>query len=154
MSNSFLIAGGCVGVTGVALGAFGVHGLSDHLSSAALSTWHTASMYHLLHAPVLVAIGLYFVFTRRRRRKLASRSAARSTDGPNAGTDLRLLRQTRAMRFAGITLVLGVLLFSGSLYLLALGGPRVLGPVTPLGGLALLVGWSALLYAGVVNTDD
>ncbi|MFK7912404.1 MAG: DUF423 domain-containing protein [Pseudomonadales bacterium] len=154
MSNSYLIAGGCVGFTGVALGAMGAHSLEDQLTPASLAIWETAAFYQLVHAPVLIAIGLFFVFTRRaRRRKLSGRDVAQDRDGSKAAAAKAVFRQTRALRWAGIAMVLGVLLFSGSLYLLALGGPSQLGPVTPVGGVAFLLGWLSLLYAGVVNTD-
>lgn len=154
MSNSFLIAGGCVGATGVALGAMGAHRLEGQLTPASLAIWETAALYQLVHAPVIIAIGLYFVFTRRqRRRKLSGRDVAMDRDGSKAAAARALFRQTRALRWAAIAMVLGVLMFSGSLYLLALGGPSQLGPVTPVGGVAFLFGWLALLYAGVLNTD-
>ena len=154
MSNSFLIAGGCVGATGVGLGAMGAHRLEDQLSPASLAIWETAALYQLVHAPVIVAIGLFFVFTRRqRRRKLSGRDVALDRDGSKAAAARALFRQSRAIRWAGIAMVLGVLLFSGSLYLLALGGPAQLGPVTPVGGLAFVFGWLALLYAGTQNID-
>lgn len=154
MPNPILIAGGCIGFTGVALGAMGTHSLSDQLAGSALATWQTAVLYQLIHAPVLIAIGLFITFSRRqRKRKLSGRDIAMDRDGRKAAAGRALHRQTRALRWGGIALMLGVLLFSGSLYLLALGGPSMLGPVTPLGGAAFLFGWLALIYAGIVNTD-
>lgn len=154
MRNPYLIAGGCVGLSGVALGAMGAHTLSAQLSPAALATWQTAVLYHLIHAPVLIAIGLFLTFSRRqRRRKLSGRDMAMDRDGSRQAQARAVFRQTRALRLAGIAFVLGVVLFSGSLYLLALDGPRELGPVTPVGGGAFLLGWFALLVAGSLNTD-
>jgi uncharacterized membrane protein YgdD (TMEM256/DUF423 family) len=96
------------GASGVALGAFGAHGLKALLAAnQTLEVWHTASLYHLLHAVVLLwAAG----------RSLAFRLFA-----------------------------CGILVFSGSLYLLAVTGLKWLGAVTPLGGLLLIAGWLALL---------
>jgi uncharacterized membrane protein YgdD (TMEM256/DUF423 family) len=100
-----------LGATGVALGAFGAHGLRERLDARALELWETAVRYHLLHAVALLALAL----------------------SPLAPL----------LRGAGWSFAVGVALFSGSLYALALGaGPRaVLGPLTPLGGLAFVAGW-------------
>ncbi len=110
-----LIAAALAGASGVALGAFGAHALRARLDEAQLATWHTAVLYHLIHACVLVALALYV------------RATGRTAVLPSA-------------LFAA-----GIVLFSGSLYLLALTGWRWLGPVTPLGGVAFLAGWVALL---------
>ena len=107
-----LLAAGLLGFTGVALGAFGAHGLKDLLESAGrLETWKTAVFYQLLHAVALLAL---------------------------AGWADPVARKI------GWCWIAGVLLFSGSLYGLALGGPKILGPITPLGGVAFLVGWAWL----------
>jgi uncharacterized membrane protein YgdD (TMEM256/DUF423 family) len=110
-----LIAASLAGATGVALGAFGAHALRSRLDPAALAIWQTAVLYHLSHACALLALVLF----------------ARATGRPVT---------LPAALFAA-----GILLFSGSLYGLALFGWRWLGPVTPLGGLAFLGGWLALL---------
>ncbi len=97
---------------GVALGAFGAHALKDTLAeSGTTETWKTAVFYHLVHA--VAAWGTYFcpILT----NKLNQRAAA--------------------------CWLSGIILFSGSLYILALGGPRWLGPITPLGGLLFMIGW-------------
>lgn len=119
----FLIIAAGYGASGVALGAFGAHGLRTQLG-AAIDTWQTAVLYHLVHALALLLVGLWLRF-----------AAGAGTGGP--------------LLVAGWSFVLGVLLFSGSLYALALGGPRMLGPVTPLGGAAFIIGWLALLWAGI-----
>ena len=106
------LAAGLLGLTGVALGAFGAHALKDQLTSNAhLETWRTAVLYQLLHAVALLAL-----------------TGGRSGE---SGPDRR----------AAFCWVAGTVLFSGSLYWLSLGGPRWLGPITPLGGLAFLAGW-------------
>ena len=115
----------CYGATGVALGAFGAHGLRSRLGAAGIETWQTAVTYHLIHALALLLVGLW----------LRLGSAAEPGPGP--------------LLVAGWSFALGVLLFSGSLYVLALGGPRLLGPVTPLGGTAFIAGWLALLWAAL-----
>lgn len=121
----FLVIAAAYGALGVGLGAFGAHGLRSQLSAGALETWQTAVLYHLLHALALLMVGVWL------------RAADAAGAEPASG----------ALTIAGWSFVTGVLLFSGSLYWLALGGPRLLGPVTPLGGVALMVGWLALLWA-------
>ena len=104
-----------LGALGVVLGAFGAHGLEARLTPDRLDIWTTAVDYHLLHAVALLALALY------------ARATGAKIRGPATG------------------FTLGILLFSGSLYALALGGPRLLGPVTPLGGLCFIAGWLALI---------
>jgi uncharacterized membrane protein YgdD (TMEM256/DUF423 family) len=113
----FVRIGALFGFLGVALGAFGAHALRNRLSPAMLETWNTAVLYHLLHAVALLALGLY----------------ARSS-----GADIRT---------GGWLLGAGILLFSGSLYALALTGIKPLGAITPVGGLLFLAGWAWLAFA-------
>lgn len=122
MKNTGLIAA-ILGVTGVGLGAFGAHGLKARLEAAdASALWQTAVFYHLLHAVALLALAV----------------AARPRFAVRAMTLLRL---------SGGCWIGGIIGFSGSLYILALGGPRWLGPVTPVGGLALIAGWACAGWA-------
>jgi len=100
------------------LGAFGAHALAARLSESNLAVWQTAVTYQLTHALALLLVGVL----------------VRQSGSGNA-----------ALGIAGWGFLIGVVLFSGSLYLLALGGPRVLGPITPVGGVAFIVGWVALL---------
>ena len=118
-------ASALLGAIGVGLGAFGAHALKARLQSAGTeSAWDTAVQYHLLHAVVLLAIGLWSRFS------------------PTlAGT----------LAIGGWLFFVGIVLFSGSLYCLALGGPRWLGPVTPLGGTALIVGWLWLFKVAITD---
>ncbi len=104
-----------LGALGVALGAFGAHGLRGRVSAEQLASWTTATQYHLLHGVALLALGLWASYT------------ARSVTVPATLWSL------------------GIVLFSGSIYLLILTEQRWLGPVTPIGGLCLLAGWLALL---------
>lgn len=100
---------------GVALGAFGAHGLKARLAPDLLAIYETGVRYHLVHGLALfIAAWL-------------------------AGED-----QTRSARLAGLLFALGILLFSGSLYLLALTGVRALGAITPLGGVAWIAAWTIL----------
>ena len=113
-----LIAGALLGLTGVALGAFGAHGLKATFDvTGGLENWKTAVFYQLIHAVALLALANH-------PGSIALRT--------------------------GRWWTLGVILFSGSLYLLALGAPvRFLWPVTPAGGLALLLGWATLSWSAL-----
>jgi uncharacterized membrane protein YgdD (TMEM256/DUF423 family) len=122
--RSTALAAGLLGVTGVGLGAFGAHGLREFLLERGMvNAWETAVRYHLLHAVALLALAVWL------------RGAA-----PVA---------TRALAWAARGWVVGSVLFAGSLYALALGGPHGLVYVTPLGGVALLAGWVAVIVAAV-----
>ncbi|NGY06035.1 DUF423 domain-containing protein [Solimonas terrae] len=109
--------GALYGFLGVVLGAFGAHGLRHLLSTEALAIWHTAVEYQFYHALALLLLGLW--------------TAQRST---------------RALNVAGTCFAVGILLFSGSLYALALSGVRSLGAITPFGGLLLMVAWLTLAW--------
>ena len=118
MNGTSLLLAGVMGFLGVALGAFGAHGLRSSLAGKPdadqrLAWWQTGAQYHLVHA---LAIGLCAV---------AAAGAA-------------------AWLFLG-----GIVLFSGSLYLMTLTGKRALGAVTPIGGLLFLAGWIAIVLAAV-----
>lgn len=110
-SRATSITAAVLGLLGVAAGAFGAHGLEGKLSPEQLAWWETAARYQMIHALALLLVGW--------------------GAGPWSRT-----RSLAALGFG-----LGVLIFSGTLYAMALGGPRVLGAVTPLGGLALMLGW-------------
>jgi uncharacterized membrane protein YgdD (TMEM256/DUF423 family) len=102
-----------LGFVGVALGAFGAHGLRERLSPAMLEVYRTGVLYHLIHALALLAVAL--------------------------GAD-RLARP----RAVAALFTAGIVIFSGSLYALALTGARGLGAVTPVGGLLFMAGWVTL----------
>lgn len=106
------------GFLAVALGAFGAHALKARLSAEMLAVWRTGVEYHFYHALALLLLGII----------------ARQTPSP-------------LLNASGYCFALGVLLFSGSLYALALSEVRILGAVTPLGGLLFLAGWALLGYA-------
>lgn len=108
---------GLLGFLGVALGAFGAHALRARLTPEMLEVWKTAVLYHLLHAAALLALALY---------------AKSSSSSSSSGTDIR---------WGGLFFTTGIILFSGSLYALSLSGIKPLGAITPLGGVAFLLGW-------------
>ena len=123
-----LFAAGILGLTGVAIGAFGAHAWKATLiERGMLQAWETGSRYHLLHAVALVGVAAW----------------VRAVGNTGVG---RLLWTARLW-------CIGVVLFSGSLYWLALGGPRWLGPVTPFGGVALMAGWVMLATAAFAQRE-
>lgn len=121
-ARTFLLLAAITGGLAVILGAFGAHGLRARIDPAMLSVYQTAVEYHFYHA--LGLIGIAFA---------ADRFPA-----------------SRLIRASGWAMLLGIVLFSGSLYILSLSGIGRLGMVTPFGGLALIAGW-ALLAAGIIK---
>jgi uncharacterized membrane protein YgdD (TMEM256/DUF423 family) len=124
MSRVFVVLSGLLGFSAVALGAFGAHGLRSRFRGLPdelkrLEWWNTAAHYHLIHA---LALGVAAWLVHR-----------------GAGT---------AGNVAGWSFIGGVVLFSGSLYLMTITGETKLGAITPLGGLLFLVGWGAVMVAG------
>ena len=124
MKTSFLQIGAVNGFLAVALGAFGAHGLKDRVSAEALAVWRTGTEYHLAHAIALILVALLL---------------------ERAGRDAAAFKY---LRWAGVLFAVGILIFSGSLYALTLSGVKVLGAITPLGGLCFLSGWALLAVAG------
>jgi len=113
--KTLAVAGALIALA-TALGAFGAHALKAHLSSDKLLVYETAVRYHFIHALGLLAIGVLL----------------RSVDG-------------ELLRWSATLVLVGIVLFSGSLYLLTFGAPRFMGIITPIGGLALIAGW--ILFA-------
>jgi uncharacterized membrane protein YgdD (TMEM256/DUF423 family) len=118
-SGRTLAVAGLLLALATACGAFGAHALKGHLPAGRLELWETAVRYHFLQALGLLGVGL----------------------------TLRAL-DTGALRAAAALIAVGIVLFSGSLYALALGAPRALGVLTPLGGLSWIIGW-VLFASGV-----
>lgn len=118
MEQRLLRIGAVLGGLGVAAGAFGAHGLKESVSAADLAIFETGVRYHLVHALATIA---------------AAWAAGRFPG--------------RAAALAGRFFVGGIAVFSGTLYVMALGGPRWLGAVTPIGGVALIAGWGCLAVA-------
>lgn len=120
--NPLLIAAGVAGFTAVAAGAFGAHALREAIPPDRMAVFQTAALYHLVHAVALFGTALM-------------------ARGPSA---------TQA-NWAGIAFIVGIVVFSGSLYLLAITGTRWLGAITPIGGVAFMAGWGLLIWAGVLG---
>ena len=125
------VIAGFFGLFAVALGAFGAHALKERLGAADMSeTWRIAVTYHVVHAVALYAL-------------------ANKSPSPRSGN-----KGDAWEKRAGGLWAAGTLLFSGSLYALALGGPRWLGPVTPFGGAALLGGWLCVIISGFCSAKN
>jgi len=118
--RSFLALAAVFGLLAVAAGAFGAHALESRLSADRLAIFETAARYQMYHALALLAVAWL------------------------AGTTASALLTAAGWAFVG-----GTVVFSGTLYLLALGGPRWLGAITPLGGLAFMVGWALVGLAAL-----
>ena len=122
MLRRMLAAASLLLFAGVALGAFGAHGLRDRLDEYALGIYEKAVFYHLVHAVGLLSV------------------ACIGSQG---------LVNERALRIVGYLLIAGIVLFSGSLYLLAITGAKWLSAITPLGGLSFLAAWGTLAYGAL-----
>lgn len=118
----WIVIASVLGFLGVAAGAFGAHGLKEVLTADQLVIWETAVRYQMYHALALLAVGVLA----RTRPYLAP----------------------RCVGVAGVAFLIGVIIFSGSLYLLAVTDIRWLGAITPFGGVSMLVGWAALVACG------
>jgi len=118
----FLAVGGIAALLAVALGAFGAHALKTRVPPEMLAVWHTGVEYHLFHALGLLAVGIVAI----------------------------RLPDSAPLKWSGWLMLAGIVLFSGSLYALALSGERWLGAVAPVGGIAFLAAW-ALFIAAVVK---
>lgn len=119
MAKVWIALASMFGFAAVALGAFGAHGLKGKLTPELFAAFTTGVQYHFYHTFALLVVAV-------------------------------LMLKWPAERWLSVSAVmfaLGILLFSGSLYALALGGPRWLGPITPLGGLSFMVGWLTLMMA-------
>lgn len=120
MQRTFLALGSISALLAVAAGAFGAHALEARLAPDLLAVFETGARYQMFHALGLLGVAW---------------AASRLSGGPAAA--------------AGWLFVAGTILFSGSLYLLALTGERWLGAVTPVGGVAFLAGWACLAWAAL-----
>lgn len=120
MARVFIVLAALLGLSGVALGAFAAHGLKAHLSAAHLAVFQTGVQYQSLHALALFGVGL-----------------------------LALHLRSAWLTAGGVLLGAGVLLFSGSLYLLTLTSIGKLGMVTPMGGVLLMGAWLCVAIAAL-----
>ena len=120
MTKIFLAIAGFLGALSVAAGAFAAHALKNSLTVKALEIWETATKYQMYHVLALILVALLLT-----RSEIASSS----------------------LNIAGWAFITGIVLFSGSLYALSLSGIKWLGAITPLGGLAFIIGWIAISTA-------
>ena len=109
------------GFIAVVLGAFGAHGLKKVLSAEMLAVYQTAVQYHFVHTLALLAVGMLMLGWQK----------------------------TMALQVSAVAFAVGIVLFSGSLYLLAITQIKIFGPITPMGGIAFMIGWMSLLVATV-----
>ncbi|TNF33949.1 MAG: DUF423 domain-containing protein [Gammaproteobacteria bacterium] len=119
MAQLFIGLAGVSGFLAVALGAFGAHALKQRLPEDLLAIYHTAVQYQFWHTAALLAVGLLLLH----------------------------FPQQVLLKYSGWAFVAGVVIFSGSLYVLAFTGTRWLGAITPIGGVAFLLGWALLALA-------
>lgn len=117
----FLIAGALNGMLSVALGAFGAHMLEGRVADKYLATWQTAVQYQMFHSIGLIAVAILM-------------SSA-------------LIGPLSSLSWAGYLMLAGIVIFSGSLYILSLTGIGMLGAITPIGGVAFIAGWVMLILA-------
>lgn len=124
MSRKILITAAILGVTGIVLGAFGAHGLKKIVSPQAIESYKTGVEYQQIHALFLLFLGLF--------------------------ADKHPSKKMKSIFYLAL---IGVILFSGSIYLLSLKEPlnlgvlaKILGPITPIGGLLLIAAWTQLLF--------
>jgi len=123
----FIIAGAINAFIAVAFGAFGAHALKEKLSERYLAIWETAVQYQMYHAIGLIVIGI-----------LMSTS---------------IIGNVSQLNWAGNLMLAGIVIFSGSLYILSLSGIGVLGAITPIGGVAFLAAWVLVIIAVVKHMN-
>lgn len=114
-----LMVSGILGALAILLGAFAAHVLKFKLDATSFTVFETAARMHLIHSVVLLGVGI-----------------------------LSQLFPEKNFRKAALCFLVGILLFSGSLYALALTGIKGLGAITPLGGVSLICGWLMIAYGG------
>jgi uncharacterized membrane protein YgdD (TMEM256/DUF423 family) len=117
MNKFFLLSGAVFAFLGVALGAFGAHGLKNVLNDYGQEIWQKAFLYQMFHAFALIIVGI-----------------------------LQNTIKNISWELSGYSFLAGIIFFSGSLYILALTQIKGLGAITPIGGVAFLVGWGAMIY--------
>ncbi len=130
-TRTICITAGLLGFLGVAIGAFGAHAFKATLIELSTqASWDTASRYHLLHAVALFALGAWI-------NNYNSIQQPNSPQSPASPAPI----STRWLRRAAWCWLVGTVIFSGSIYWYALGGPRYAGAIAPIGGTALMAGW-------------
>lgn len=123
-SRFFIVIGAVLAGLSVLLGAFGAHALSAHFTVRGAAIWNTAVQYQMFHSLAIIVIGIL----------------------------LLILNSQKLLRLAGFAFLIGTILFSGGLYLIALMTVKNLGLITPLGGLFFVVGWLLLVSAAMAST--
>ena len=117
---TIIAAAAILGLLAVIAGAAGTHALRDTLDVGALRTFETAARFQMYHALALLAVGI-----------------------------LSMRWQTRILTVSAILFTVGIMLFSGSLYILALSGIGVFGAIAPVGGVSLMAGWASIIIAAL-----
>jgi len=123
MSKYFIFLGSVNAFIAVGLGAFGAHGLKSRITPDLLDVYQTGVHYHLFHALGLILVGVI----------------------------AHWLGNSNLVTWSGGLILSGIIIFSGSLYVLSLTGIRTFGAITPVGGVAFLAGWILLAYASLKN---
>jgi len=118
--NRWIISGSIFGFFSVAFGAFGAHALASRLNEKQLAIYHIGAQYQMYHALALIGLGVFSAYY------------------PQVSTGL-----------AGWSFTLGSVIFAGSLYALALTDIKILGAITPIGGVFFMVGWAAFFFYGL-----
>jgi uncharacterized membrane protein YgdD (TMEM256/DUF423 family) len=123
-SSAILGIGAISAMLAVVIGAFGAHALRDMVTPDLLAVYHTGTQYHFYHSVGIILVGILTV----------------------------ILPESRVLPWAAWLMVAGIVLFSGSLYLLTLTGVRALGAITPLGGVAFIAAWATVAVAVLKRT--
>lgn len=123
----FIIAGAINAFLAVAFGAFGAHALKEKLSEKYLAIWETAVQYQMYHAIGLIVIGILM--------------------------SSNIIGNVSQLSWAGYLMLAGIVIFSGSLYVLSLSGIGILGAITPIGGIAFLAAWVLVIVSAVKHMN-
>ncbi|WP_379132953.1 DUF423 domain-containing protein [Paenibacillus sp. sgz500958] len=126
MQRTFLAWGSLLAMLSVAIGAFGAHLLKPMIGEDAMKVYETGVQYHMVHALGLILIALI----------------------------VGQWGESSRLRWSGRLLISGIILFSGSLYVLSISGIKVLGAITPLGGICFLAGWLLLVLEALSRRTD
>ena len=124
-SKKFIIIGAIFSFLSVGLGAFGAHALKTLIDDYSLQIWEKAVYYQTVHALALIILGI-----------------------------LQNIYNEINFKLAGYAFITGIFLFSGSLYFLALSQIKILGAITPLGGVSFLLGWGLIIYKLIKKTNN
>jgi uncharacterized membrane protein YgdD (TMEM256/DUF423 family) len=119
MDQTFFTTGAVFALLAVAAGAFGAHALGPRMTPQHLATYETAARYQMYHALALIAVSFAM------------------SQWPSAAL----------LTWSGRLFIAGIIIFCATLYVIALGGPRWLGAITPIGGLCFMAGWATAAYA-------